>query len=222
MTVLDVLERGMSTYCESGIGLFDTQAINTISNIVIIISAYFSYRLVRIHRIENLTIRILPLIVLLIGIGSMLWHGTPNLLTSWADTLPISVFVLVSFFFLLGKFLSNRNFVWGTLFVFILIEFPFIFGILPSFNGFIPYSIALIFGLFIFLGLAKRYKIFIPQLALIIPLFISSFFFRTIDLTICSTFPVGTHFIWHILNASVFYLFIRLFVKIEAKYLNKK
>lgn len=217
MGVLELLESGMSTYCENGIGLFSSQPLNTISNIAILISAYFSYQLIRTHHIKKISIAVLPLIAAILGVGSILWHGAPNLITSFADTLPLSIFLLISFFFLLDKILPNRGLAPVILLAFMLIEVPFMFGILPSFNGFIPYLIALIFGLFIFFGLARKYNDVTLQMASIIPLFVTAFFFRTIDLTICSAFPIGTHFIWHILNAVVLYLFTRLIVKIEIK-----
>lgn len=207
----------MSTYCENGIGLFYTQPVNTISNIAFFISAYFSYQLARTYRIKNLIIRILPLIMVFAGIGSILWHGIPNLLTSFADLVPLSALVLVSFFFLLDKCLLNKSLVGGSLFAFVLIELPFIFDIFPSFNGLLPYSIALIFGLSVFFVSFRKYKELAPQLVFIVLLFTIALFFRTIDHAVCSRLSIGTHSVWHILNALMFYLSIRFFVKLERK-----
>ena len=207
----------MSTYCESGTGLFYTQPINTISNIALLISAYFAYQLIRTNHVDNRTIKILPLILAATGIGSIFWHGMPNLVTNFADFLPLSMFVLVSLFFLLDKLLNKRGLVWKILLALILIEAPFVFHILPSFNGFIPYLIVLVFGVFLSYGLVKKYKILTPHLVTIIVLFAIAFFFRTIDHTVCPVFLVGTHFIWHILNALVFYLLIRVFILIDLK-----
>jgi hypothetical protein len=33
--------------------------------------------------------------------------------------------------------------------------------------------------------------------------------FRTIDRAVCSSVPIGTHFIWHLLNAVVLYVLLR-------------
>lgn len=43
-------------------------------------------------------------------------------------------------------------------------------------------------------------------------LFFISLTFRTIDTLLCPTFPLGTHFIWHCLNAILLYRLIRLLV----------
>lgn len=217
MSTLEILEKGLSTYCESGVGLFYTQPINTISNIALLISAYFAYQLIKTNNINNRTIIILPFILAVTGIGSILWHGMPNLLTNFADTLPLSAFVLLSLFFLLDKLLKKRKLMWQILLAFILVEIPFIFHILPSFNGFLPYLIMLVFGVFVFYGLIKKYKTLTSDLAIIITLFATAFFFRTIDHTVCPVLSMGTHFIWHILNALVFYLLIRIFVLMDLK-----
>ena len=222
MITLEILEKGMSTYCESGVGLFYTQPVNTISNIALLIAAYFAYRLIKIKYVNNKTIKILPFILAVTGIGSILWHGMPNLLTGFADTLPLSALVLVSFFFLLDKLLRKRELVWKILLAFILVEIPFIFHILPSLNGFVPYLIVLVFGVFLSYGLVKKYKILTLHLVTIVALFAIAFFFRTIDHTVCPVFSTGTHFIWHILNALVFYLLIRVFVLIDLKTLSLK
>jgi hypothetical protein len=40
-------------------------------------------------------------------------------------------------------------------------------------------------------------------------LFAVSLVFRTIDRAVCGHFPLGTHFIWHVLNAAVLFILLR-------------
>ena len=40
-----------------------------------------------------------------------------------------------------------------------------------------------------------------------------SLFFRTIDAAVCPAFPVGTHFLWHLLNAAMLWWMIRVLVR---------
>ena len=40
-------------------------------------------------------------------------------------------------------------------------------------------------------------------------LFVVSLMFRIIDLDVCARFPIGTHFLWHVLNAAVLYIVLR-------------
>jgi hypothetical protein len=36
---------------------------------------------------------------------------------------------------------------------------------------------------------------------------------RSSDMPICNVFPLGTHFIWHLLNATLLYLLVRLAIE---------
>lgn len=225
MSAFGILEKGpsiYSVYCESGIGLFYTQPINTVSNVALLISAYLAFRFIKTNHVNNKAIKILPFIIAITGVGSMLWHGIPGPLTNFADTLPLSTFVLVSLFLFLGKLLGKKALVWKIFLAFTLIEIPFIFHIIPSFNGFLPYSIILLFGAFIFYGLIRKHKELTSDLIVIISLFATALVFRTLDLTICSSFSIGTHFIWHISNALVLYLVVRALVLIDLKTISVK
>src|SRR5262249_32960285 len=40
-------------------------------------------------------------------------------------------------------------------------------------------------------------------------LFVVSLTFRIVDLDVCATWPLGTHFLWHLFNAAVLYTVLR-------------
>jgi hypothetical protein len=40
-------------------------------------------------------------------------------------------------------------------------------------------------------------------------IFMVSLALRIVDLDICDAFPLGTHFLWHVLNAVLLYLLLR-------------
>ena len=40
-----------------------------------------------------------------------------------------------------------------------------------------------------------------------------SLLFRTIDAGVCAAFPLGTHFLWHLLNAAMLWWMIRVLVR---------
>jgi hypothetical protein len=42
--------------------------------------------------------------------------------------------------------------------------------------------------------------------------FVLSFTARTIDIPLCSALPIGTHYFWHIFNATVLYLLVRVVI----------
>ena len=215
MNTEQLLSQGLSIYCEKGVGNLATQPLNALSNLAIFISAYFSYRLGVSSGTKSRVVRLLPLILILIGLGSALWHGAPHYLTNWADTLSIAIFLLFVFYYLLGKLFSEKEYVLLVLLVFLAVEAPFIFGIFPSLNGFISYVIALLFALSILFSVLKKYKLSLKLPAVIITLFLTAFFFRTTDIYLCGMFPVGTHFLWHILNSFMFYLVVKLMIVLE-------
>jgi hypothetical protein len=47
--------------------------------------------------------------------------------------------------------------------------------------------------------------------------FVISLAFRTVDRAVCGTFPLGTHFIWHLLNAVVLFVLLRAAIRFEPK-----
>jgi len=53
-------------------------------------------------------------------------------------------------------------------------------------------------------------------LELAVLIFTVSLAVRTIDLAICDTFPLGTHFLWHLLNATVLYVLLRTAINESA------
>jgi len=205
----------MSVYCETGIGVLLTQPVNTISNVALLIFAFFAYRLVASHKIQSKTIRSLPMILAAIGLGSLAWHAAPHPFTNFLDTFSIAIFVFILFYLLMQKFLKKRLVLWGVLLTVVSFEGLFIFDVLPSQNGFNSYLLLLIFGLLVFLGIAMKYTNVIKQLLAISLVFVVAFFARSIDLTVCSTFSTGTHFLWQILSGLTLYLLIRLAVEVE-------
>jgi hypothetical protein len=40
--------------------------------------------------------------------------------------------------------------------------------------------------------------------------FTVSLVFRTVDQAICGAFPLGTHFVWHVLNAAVLFVLLNV------------
>ena len=49
-----------------------------------------------------------------------------------------------------------------------------------------------------------------PALLIATGVFIGAFTARTLDTVVCPAFPLGTHFLWHLLNALLLYLLTRV------------
>ena len=187
----------MVSYCEP-VSLI---SLSSLSNIAYFVSAFFAFVLVR---RSSLLLKSLPILILLEAIGSMLWHSFPNVLTNLADTVPIVVFVLLFFYHVLRASSVSRQIAFLLLSVLLITAVVFV----PVLNSTVPYVILLVAGSAILFRAGLNWL----SISMIL-LFSLSIFLRTIDLSLCHNFPLGTHFLWHILNAVVFYLAVKYSAK---------
>jgi hypothetical protein len=193
-------------YCERlGPGPW-AEPINAITNGAFLIIAYFVRQLANHRRPVSIETWGLIFLIVAIGIGSGLFH---TLATTWVrviDVMPILLFQLLYLWVYCRRIMGIRfEYVFGGLVIYVVaaivcMQFPHIL------NGSLSYAPA-IFFLFL-LGLYHIYKVKVERYILLSAtgLFFISLIFRTIDMAICSYFPLGTHFLWHLCNAIVLYL----------------
>ncbi|KPJ91482.1 MAG: hypothetical protein AMJ53_11605 [Gammaproteobacteria bacterium SG8_11] len=154
-----------------------------------------------------------------IGIGSSLWHFMPNQFTVLADVIPILLFInicLPSFFHRVFGFKAQ-----GLILIFSLFLL-FIFIVSLTFpanllNGSIFYGpgwlLLIIIGLYLyFTNHALHGRMLVAG-----GVFTAALLFRTVDRDLCQWIPIGTHFIWHLLNAWLLYLVTSALLRQEAK-----
>ena len=73
--------------------------------------------------------------------------------------------------------------------------------------GYLPALVAMMVMARVTHGNARR------GLEFAVMIFTVSLALRTVDLAACETIPVGTHFLWHLLNAVVLYVVLRTAVE---------
>lgn len=150
--------------------------------------------------------RALCLALVAIGVGSFLFHTHARAWASLADTAPILVFIL------LYLYAANRHF----------LEWPAWLALLGT-AAFVPYAAALspVFAALPFLEVSAFYWP-VPVLILVYAvllrrraprtarglalgamILIGSLVFRSLDAPVCDRWPVGTHFLWHLLNGTM-------------------
>ena len=194
------LSKPIDIYCERlDIGIW-AEPINAVTNIAFILAAIIMWL-----RCKNLVEgRILSFLLFSIGCGSFLFHTYAQ---TWAALLDVTAILI---FILTYIFVANRRFlVWSKLvsLIGVILFFPYqllLVSILSNIQFFgssvqyIPVAILI----FIYSGLLRKSE---PNLsrglfigAAILCLSIIS---RTVDEPLCSILSVGTHFVWHILNA---------------------
>jgi cytochrome c oxidase subunit IV len=211
------------SYCERALdGAFWAEPLNAVSNAAFWVAAVAALVLWLRAPAHNRRIIDLVLIALLfiIGTGSFLFH---TFATRWAvltDVFPIIIFMLVYLGVALKRFMAQSWLVTalGVAVFFIILQQAekITCGDGPCLNGSIGYVPALIVLLAIGSALSAMAHPAGRSLVAAGLIFAVSLTFRTVDKTYCAATdigmalgPIGTHFIWHILNATLLYLLVR-------------
>lgn len=212
----------LDSYCErAGDPSIWAEPINTISNVAFIIAgilAFMAWRNKGAPFRKSADILLLVLLLVTIGFGSGAWHlyATPETLKM--DVIPIVLFMNV---FLLAASIRLLGLSWiGAVLLFVLFQGMNVAAqkFLPSdfLNGTIMYvpAYALLFGMSLWLHIRKHPAKHLMFQALFIWTF--SLIFRTYDNELCAVLPIGTHFLWHLLNAVVLYRLLNALILAQA------
>ncbi|MBI4521739.1 MAG: ceramidase domain-containing protein [Gemmatimonadetes bacterium] len=194
-------------YCErTGPGLW-AEPLNALTNLAYFAAAWAVWRIGR--GTADPGARLLVGLLVAIGTGSALFH---TFATPWArvlDVVPILLFQ-ASFLWLYGRRIVG------------IAPAPLV-GVLAGFlvaayagrqfpqllNGSLMYAPAFLAALGVGLyhsGTQQRERLTILAA---VGLFVAAVLSRTMDNLLCSSIPIGTHFLWHLLTASALYLFAR-------------
>jgi ceramidase len=204
-------------YCERiGNGFFG-EPLNLFTNFLFILSAYLAWCILAKSSVLNKRyLRVLVALIALVGIGSFIFHATPNEFTILLDAVPIYIFIILSLLFLLKKLTES----WlysvglGALIASILVGAS---ALLPSnfLNGSFRHVLILLTVFVILLWMLKKYGKVALGLIPVLVLYVLAITARSVDQLVCMVIPFGTHFIWHILNAAVCYFVIAFLIKLE-------
>lgn len=159
-------------------------------------------------------------LVFVIGTGSFLFHTFATRWSILADVIPIGIFILTYTGYALRKYLG-WNWLMTLLGVAAVVAALQIVGAIPCdgkpcLNGSASYMPALIVMLLIGLVLQFTGHPAGPSLLAAGTIFALSLVFRTLDHSHCaltdigwSNGPLGTHFMWHILNGILLFILLR-------------
>ncbi len=191
-------------YCERLSPAYWAEPINAVTNAAFLIAAFIMWR--RVQGQGMPLAMALVTVLALIGIGSYLFHTHAQVWAALADVTPILLYILVYIFAV------NRD-VWGMRTLYALgltaLFFPYaaltvpIFQLLPGLGGSAVYApVPLLILVYAFL-LRQREPETARGLAIGAVILIVSITFRALDEPMCMRLPMGTHFMWHILNATM-------------------
>lgn len=202
--MLDGIAQAVDLYCERTGPEFWSEPVNALTNLTFVAAGLWGVSAVR-RNGAGAGAELLAWWVVAIGIGSMLFHTFANELTKWADILPIATFTLAYSLFNLRRFLGMG---WPST-IAIFVGFYAAVAVLalsvPDWlraatngsTGYLPPFLALIFfGGLVIAGGSRAGWYNLAAAAM----FCAAVAFRAIDLRVCDAFPLGTHFMWHVVN----------------------
>jgi hypothetical protein len=199
----------MDAYCERvGLGIL-AEPLNAFSNVSFLLAAWAAWVLAGRVGVTSAGVRVLIALGASVGVGSILWHTVPNMLTLILDSVPILVFISWYIWLYTRNVVGMRPpFAAASAAAFLLATFlavPFS-GVL---HGAPVYTPGLIVTLVLGLFHAREQTVARFTLLAAAGVYLAALFFRTIDNEVCTVLPIGTHFLWHILIGLVTYLAMR-------------
>ncbi len=204
--------------CErAATGMF-AEPLNVLSSFAFMVVAVLIYRFY--HRHEDLErkwiwdIHALTFTTFIIGVNSVIFHMFPTPITELMDTSAIILFIGIYFTSVLfriarvkpfGAFICMLAFT-GTSYA-LVHQFP------HSMNDSIGYLSSMIALIVIAVHLHLRRRPSAQYFMLASITGMVSLFCRVIDKEICTDVHIGTHFVWHLLNATLLYILMRQIIR---------
>lgn len=192
----------IDAYCERTGPDYWSEPVNAVTNAAFLVAAALMAWRLRGQRVPLAWAMVGVLAV--IGVGSYLFHTHANRLTAVMDVVPILAFIL------LYVFAATRDFLGAAGWVAALAALAFVpyaaltaplFAMIPGLGssaGYAPVPLLILVYAAVLRGRAPRTARGMAVGALIL---LISLMFRTLDQPLCAVFPLGTHFLWHVLNA---------------------
>lgn len=202
-------------YCErTAPGLWDEPA-NTASNLAFLLaSGLLLWLLAGQRRRAPVSVWLLPVLLGVVGLGSLSFHMVADRLTENLDVYAILAFILTAVV-VLTHWMWGVRWRWAWLAAPAYVGFGFggnavlsaVTGEDEVLGGYVPALVGLVL-----LAVAVRLTApgdaarFGTWLLVAAGVFAVSLTFRTLDEPLCDEVPAGTHFVWHCLNATVLFL----------------
>ena len=194
-----MLEDQVIAYCERTEFSYWSEPVNAITNAAFIAAAMLVWPQTRGMPLA----RAMAMVLAVIGLGSFLWHTHATRWAGLADVIPILIFILLYLFAATRDFLRLHP-LWAVAAVLLFLPYAAAFSwaagqILPGLGASAAYfSVAALIALY---GLILRGTPTGRGLLGGAGILCVSLGFRMADGPVCAVFPLGTHFMWHLLNA---------------------
>lgn len=195
-------------YCERTHAGLLAEPVNAVTNLAFFLAAWLALRTARAQGRLDWTMALLIGLTFAVGLGSTLWHTFAQRWAGAADVVPILLFIVSYLGLALWRYFGATRL--ESLVV--AVAFVFFAGGLRSaaaatlpemFHPAIGYLPALLALVACGALLALRGRPVAWWLLAAAAVFTVSLTFRSLDARWCDAFPMGVHFMWHILNGVV-------------------
>ena len=197
----------VTDYCERSGADFWGEPVNALSNLSFIVAAVIISQQLRRDRVAGWDRWLLVVLMCAIGIGSFLWHTLVTAWAEWADVLPILLFINIFLLSFLYRVVQLR--LRGMLMLFVLFHSLnlILYGYAPAdvLNGSIFYLPTLLGFYLAWFYIRRQHHSAAGLMLTASVIFSLAFAARTLDQLFCASFPLGTHFIWHVLICCTMY-----------------
>ena len=217
----------IDAYCERIDSGFWAEPLNAVSNAAFLIAAAVAFAAWRRAGARDWPALALVAVVVVVGVGSFLFHTFANRWSRLADVIPIALFIYGYFALAMRRFLgfglaaslaltaAFLAFSFGFERAFALAFGPRGVEAVNGSHGYFPAALALFAVGGTLVGkhrVPARPEAGRALLGAAV-IFVVSLAFRTADLALCPSWPLGTHFLWHGLNAAVLFLLLRAAIR---------
>lgn len=190
----------IDAYCERTSAAYWAEPVNAVTNAAFLIAAWVMWRRTRGLPLARAMCGVLGVI----GVGSYLFHTHANGLTAALDVGPILIFILV-YIFAATRDLLDLGWRWaaGAVAAFVpyaALMVPLFSAVMPFLGSSAGYAPIPVLILGYAAALWRRAPGTARGMAVGAAILIVSLTFRTLDGPLCDRIPLGTHFLWHILN----------------------
>ncbi len=197
--------RPIDAYCERLDPSFWAEPVNAATNAAFLVAAAVGLAA---SRGTDRGVMLLALLTAAIGVGSFLFHTFATAWAALADVAPIALFIIVSLALILRRLVGlGWGWAWALALAFVPASAMLVRALRPFVEAMIGSSVAYLPPLLALLGctavLWRRHHPAAPALLTTATLFAVSLTFRTLDEPLCAAWSLGTHWLWHLLNAVV-------------------
>ncbi|HRH79942.1 MAG TPA: hypothetical protein PLW81_02735 [Thiobacillaceae bacterium] len=208
------MDNPIDLYCERTGTEFWSEPVNALTNLAFLVAAGLLLRVwlaaYRGRTAAGWDRLLLVILVAAIGLGSGLFHTFARTWAAMADVLPIALFISV---FLLVSLKRLAGLGWpATLAWFAAYHGANVLAqrhLDPALlNGSVFYLPSFAALALLAAWLAWRGHVRSRRFTGAAVLFLVSLGFRSADMAVCAAWPLGTHFLWHLLNATLLWLLV--------------